>query len=662
LPEEKGKTKKEKILGIDLGTSNSAASIMIGGKPEIIPAAEGVSIGGKAFPSYVAFTKEGQRVVGEPARRQAVSNPDRTIRAIKRKMGTNYKVKIENKEYSPEEISGMILSKIKADSESYVGETIQKAVITVPAYFNDAQRTATKNAGRIAGLDVVRIINEPTAACLAYGLDKTGQKSMKIAVLDLGGGTFDVTIMDMGEGVFEVVSTNGDTALGGTDMDRIIQDWIVSEFRKETGVDLSKNSQALMRIVEAGEKAKIELSTTFTTRINIPFIAQGSDGNVLNLDIEFTRSKLEELIDPILKRLVPPLRNALRDAKLEPSKVDKIIMVGGPSRMPCVQKIYEQFFGRKPEKSVDPMECVAQGAAIQGAVLSGEIKDLLLLDVTPLTLSIETLGGVATPLIERNTTIPVERAKIFSTASDNQPGVEIHVLQGERPMAGDNISLGKFHLDGIPPAPRGMPQIEVKFSLDADGILHVTAKDLGTGRANSIKITGQSQLNESEIRRKVEEAQKFQEEDKKTREKIETRNKGDSMAYQAEKLMKDHADKIDDNLKESLTKAIADVKKAVEADDVDRINATTKTLEEKLHKLSEKIYQSANQQNAANAAQGAAGFDPSQFAQGFGGPGAEAPGDEQSERGQEGGATYGKKKDKKKVVDVDWEDEDQKKK
>jgi len=519
LPEEKGKTKKEKILGIDLGTSNSAASIMIGGKPEIIPAAEGVSIGGKAFPSYVAFTKEGQRVVGEPARRQAVSNPDRTIRAIKRKMGTNYKVKIENKEYSPEEISGMILSKIKADSESYVGETIQKAVITVPAYFNDAQRTATKNAGRIAGLDVVRIINEPTAACLAYGLDKTGQKSMKIAVLDLGGGTFDVTIMDMGEGVFEVVSTNGDTALGGTDMDRIIQDWIVSEFRKETGVDLSKNSQALMRIVEAGEKAKIELSTTFTTRINIPFIAQGSDGNVLNLDIEFTRSKLEELIDPILKRLVPPLRNALRDAKLEPSKVDKIIMVGGPSRMPCVQKIYEQFFGRKPEKSVDPMECVAQGAAIQGAVLSGEIKDLLLLDVTPLTLSIETLGGVATPLIERNTTIPVERAKIFSTASDNQPGVEIHVLQGERPMAGDNISLGKFHLDGIPPAPRGMPQIEVKFSLDADGILHVTAKDLGTGRANSIKITGQSQLNESEIRRKVEEAQKFQEEDKKTREK-----------------------------------------------------------------------------------------------------------------------------------------------
>jgi molecular chaperone DnaK len=657
MADEKKGTRKEKILGIDLGTSNSAASIMIGGKPEIIPAAEGVSIGGKAFPSYVAFTKDGQRIVGEPARRQAVTNPDRTIRAIKRKMGTNSRIKIDNKEYSPEEISAMILSKIKADSEAYVGETIQKAVITVPAYFNDAQRTATKNAGRIAGLDVVRIINEPTAACLAYGLDKTGQKSLKIAVLDLGGGTFDVTIMDMGEGVFEVISTNGDTALGGTDMDRVLQEWVISEFRKETGVDLSKNSQAVMRIVEAVEKAKIELSTTFNTRINLPFIAQGSDGNVLNLDIELTRSKLEELIEPILNRLKAPMKNALRDAKLNPSQIDKIIMVGGPSRMPSVQKVYEDFFGRKPEKSIDPMECVAQGAAIQGAVLSGEIKDLLLLDVTPLTLSIETLGGVATPLIERNTTVPVERAKIFSTASDNQPGVEIHVVQGERPMVSDNMSLGKFHLDGIPPAPRGVPQIEVKFSIDADGILHVTAKDLGTGRSNSITITGQSQLTEEEIKRKVAEAQKYEEQDKKVREAIEERNKADSMAYQAEKLLKDHADKVDDELKNSITDAVAKVREALKDDNLDKIKSASKELEEKMHKLAEKIYAGQGQPGAAPGGfPGGAGFDPSQFA-GAGGP-------DMGNFGNAGGATYdqpgGKKKDKKKVVDVDWEDEDKK--
>lgn len=650
---ETKKTKKEKIVGIDLGTSNSAASIMIGGKPEIIPAAEGVSIGGKAFPSYVAFTKDGQRIVGEPARRQAVSNPDRTIRAIKRKMGTSFKTKIDNKEYSPEEISAMILGKIKADSEAYVGETIQKAVITVPAYFNDAQRTATKNAGRIAGLDVVRIINEPTAACLAYGLDKTGQKSLKIAVLDLGGGTFDVTIMDMGEGVFEVISTSGDTALGGTDMDRIIQNWIIAEFKKESGVDLSTNSQAVMRVVEAAEKAKIELSTTFSTRINLPFIAQGHDGNILNLDMEFTRTKLEELIDPILKRLVAPMKTALKDAKLSPNQVDKIIMVGGPSRMPSVQKVYEETFGKKPEKSIDPMECVAQGAAIQGAVLSGEVEDLLLLDVTPLSLSIETLGGVATPLIERNTTIPVERSKIFSTASDNQPGVEIHILQGERPMASDNISLGKFHLDGIPPAPRGMPQIEVKFSIDADGILHVTAKDLGTQKSNSITITGQSQLSEEEIRRKVEEAKKFEESDKKVREKIEERNKADSMAFQAEKLLKDNADKVDADLKSKIEASIKEVRDALNSDDIENIKSKAKKLEESLHKLAEKIYA---QGAPGGAPGGPQGFDPSQFAQG-GFPGG-APGG--PDFGSAGGATYDqgeKKKDKKKVVDVDWEDE-----
>ncbi|MHA1647935.1 MAG: molecular chaperone DnaK, partial [Promethearchaeota archaeon] len=524
MPEKEKSKKKEKILGIDLGTSNSAAAVLIGGKPEIIPAAEGVSIGGKAFPSYVAFTKDGTRLIGEPARRQAVSNPERTIRKIKRKMGTQFKVKIDDKEYSPEEISSMILQKIKNDSESYLGESIAKAVITVPAYFNDSQRTATKDAGRIAGLDVVRIINEPTAACLAYGLDKGDHKSQKIAVLDLGGGTFDVTLMEMGDGVFEVLSTSGDTSLGGTDMDEAVKKWIVKEFKRQTDVDLSDNSQAMMRIIEAAEKAKIELSNTFSTQINLPFIAMGKDGQPLSLDLELSRSKLEELIQPILARLQPPMEKALRDSKLAINQIDRIIMVGGPSRMPIVMNKYKEFFGKEPEKGIDPMEAVAKGAAIQAGVLSGEVEDILLLDVTPLSLSIETLGGVATPLIERNTTIPVERSKVFSTATDNQPSVEINVLQGERPMAQDNISLGRFHLDGIPPAPRGTPQIEVKFTIDANGIVQVTAKDLGTNREQSITITGQSSLSEEEIQRKIHEAETHADEDEKIRKNIELRN------------------------------------------------------------------------------------------------------------------------------------------
>jgi len=650
--------KKEKIVGIDLGTSNSAASVMIGGKPEIIPAAEGVSVGGKAFPSYVAFLKDGTRLVGEPARRQAVSNAERTVTKIKRKMGTSYKVTFDGKAYTPEDISAMILAKIKKDTEDYVGEPIKKAVITVPAYFNDAQRTATTDAGRIAGLDVVRIINEPTAACLAYGLEKTGEKSQKIVVLDLGGGTFDVTIMEMGEGVFEVLSTSGDTALGGTDMDEIVKNWVLKEFKRQTDVDLSKDPQAMMRLVEAAEKAKIDLSSTFSTRINLPFIAMGKDGQPLTLDLELTRAKFEELISSILDRLISPMQKALTDSKLEKNEIKKIIMVGGPSRMPSVQKVYENFFGRKPEKGVDPMECVAQGAAIQGAVLSGEIEDLLLLDVTPLTLSIETLGGIATPLIERNTTIPVERAKVFSTASDNQPSVEINVLQGERPMAKDNITLGKFHLDGIPPAPRGMPQIEVKFAIDANGIVNVTAKDLGTSRQQSITITGQSRMSEDEIQKRVKDAERYAEEDKKVREHIEARNELDSMTMQGERMMKEHHDKMDDKLKNDLIEAIKDAKDAVSSDDDKQIKTAKDNLEEKLHKLAEKIY-------AAGGAPGGPGMG------GMGGMDAEtaakfaqqaAQGAKGAGFGDQGGASYessgpDEKKKKKKVVDVDWEDD-----
>ena len=638
---------KEKILGIDLGTSNSAAAILIGGKPEIIPSAEGVSLGGKAFPSYVAFAQDGTRLVGEPARRQAISNPDKTIRAIKRKMGTNFKVKIDDKNYTPQEISAMILTKIKQDTEAYLGEKIEKAVITVPAYFNDAQRTATKDAGKIAGLDVVRIINEPTAACLAYGLDKSDQKALKIAVLDLGGGTFDVTIMEMGSGVFEVVSTSGDTALGGTDMDRILVNWVTNEFKRNTNIDLSKDSTAIARITEATEKAKIELSNVFRTNINLPFIAQDESGPK-HLEIEITRAKMEELIDPVLKRLINPMRRAIEDAKLtnQTEKIDKVILVGGPTRMPSVQEAFKKFFGREPERTIDPMECVSIGAAIQGGVLSGEVDDLLLLDVTPLTLGIETLGAVSTPLIERNTTIPCERSKVFSTAEDNQSAVDINVLQGERPMANQNLSLGRFRLEGIPPAPRGIPQIEVSFAIDANGIVNVTAKDLGTGKEQKIIIEGNRGLNEADINKMVEDAKRFEEEDNKLREKIEARNKGESMVYQTEKLMKDNADKLDEALKNNLLRSIEDLKDALKSEETSRINSSMEELEKLLHEFSQNLYQKqSTDQTSAQDFQ----FNGMGDISGAGGMGGTS-----DMNGSFNTDDHVKKK--KKAVDVDWEE------
>ncbi|MFX0098659.1 MAG: molecular chaperone DnaK [Candidatus Hodarchaeota archaeon] len=583
--------KKEKILGIDLGTSNSAASVMIGGKPTMIPAAEGTTIGGgKAFPSYVAFTKEGKKLVGEPARRQAISNPERTITAIKRKMGTNHQVTIDGKAYTPQEISAMILQKIKNDAEDYLSEKIEKAVITVPAYFNDAQRTATKDAGRIAGLEVVRIINEPTAAALAYGLDKE-HESYKIVVLDLGGGTFDVTLMEMGEGVFQVLATSGDTALGGTDMDKLIMEDLAAEFKRKENVDLLKDPTSKRRLLEAAEKAKIELSTLYSTQINLPFISQGKDGP-LHLDMEYTRSRMEEVIKSVLDRLKPPMQQALDDAGIGKDAIEKIILIGGPTRMPSVLDIFEGFFGKKAEHGVDPMEAVAIGAGVQGAVLSGEMKEILLLDVTPLSLGVETLGHAFTSIIDRNTTIPVERSEVFSTAADNQTTVDIHVLQGERPKAMDNFSLGRFFLDGIPPAPRGIPQIEVTFKIDVNGILEVTAKDRGTGKDKSIRIEGTKRLDEEQINRMKNDSEKFKEEDEKLKRIIQKRNELDSMTYQAEKLMKDNPDKMEPSLRDNLVKAIDEARDVVKnkPENEKAIDEGKVTLEKHLHELAQKLY------------------------------------------------------------------------
>jgi len=576
-----------KIIGIDLGTTNSEVAVIEGGRPTIIKSAEGQSY----FPSVVAFTKDGELLVGEMAKRQAVVNPEGTVMRIKRKMGTKEKVKIHGKEYTPEQISAFILQKIKRDAEDFLGEKISEAVITVPAYFDDDQRQATKNAGIIAGFDVKRIINEPTAAALAYGLDKKGEH--KIAVYDFGGGTFDITIMEVGEGVFEVLSTNGDTQLGGSDMDKALVDYIIDNFKKENGVDLSKDPKALQRIYEAAENAKIELSSKLQTEINLPYITV-VDGEPKHLEIKLSRAQLEQLIEPIIDKSFGPCKQALEDAKLKPEDIDHIVLVGGTTRIPLIRKKVEEFFGKAPERGVDPMECVAVGAAIQAGVLSGAIdKEIVLLDVTPLTLSVETLGGVATPIIPRNTTIPVRRSKIFTTAADNQTTVEIHVVQGERSMAADNKSLGRFHLTGIPPAPRGIPQIEVTFDIDVNGILNVSAKDLATGKEQSIKITGSTKLSDEEVERMRKEAEAHAEEDRKRKEKIETRNNAENLIYTAERTIKDLGDKISEEDKKAIDTKIDELRKALTGDNIEEIKKKTEELSSELQKIGAKAYQQA---------------------------------------------------------------------
>jgi molecular chaperone DnaK len=582
-----------KIIGIDLGTSNSAAAVMQGNRPVIIPSAEGVSLGGKAFPSFVAFTKDGQRLVGEPARRQVVTNSEGTAYAFKRKMGTDYKYSLRGKDYRPQELSAFLLQKIKQDAEAFLGEKVEKAVITVPAYFNDNQRQATKDAGEIAGLEVVRIINEPTAASLAYGLDKSGEQ--KILVFDLGGGTLDVTIMEMGGGVFEVKSTAGDTQLGGTDMDNRLVDYIAEEFKKEHGIDLRKDRVANQRLRDAAEKAKIELSTTLTTEINQPFITADA-GGPKHLTMTLTRTKLEEVIRPVIDRCRSPMEQALSDAKLTKNDIKKVILVGGPTRMPIIQKFVEDYAGKKVEGGVDPMECVAMGAAIQAGVLSGEVKDILLLDVTPLTLGIETLGHVMTKLIDRNTTVPTRKSQIFSTAADSQTTVEIHVLQGERAMAYDNVTLGRFNLMDIPPAPRGIPQIEVTFDIDANGILHVTAKDLGTKKEQKMTITAPLKMASDEIDRKIKDAEKYAEEDRQRKEKVEVTNQADTLIYTTEKTLKELGDKVPGDQKQKVEKAIEVTRDALKSEDIGRIKSAIEDLTKEMHAISTTLYQQQAQQ------------------------------------------------------------------
>ena len=584
-----------KIVGIDLGTVNSEVAVMEGGKPVLIKSAEGEPY----FPSIVAFTKEGEMLVGEAAKRQAIMNPEGTIHRIKRKMGTNEKVKVWGKEYTPEQISAFILQKIKRDAEEYLGEEVKEAVITVPAYFNDDQRQATKDAGKIAGFEVKRILNEPTAAALAYGLDKEGEH--KIAVYDLGGGTFDITIMEVGDGVFEVLSTNGDTHLGGADMDRAIVDYLADKFKEEHGIDLREDKKALQRLTEAAEKAKMELSSAMQTSIDLPYITVVNN-EPKHIQETLTRAKFEQLIGPIVKRTIEPCQQALKDAKLKAEDIDHVVLVGGTTRIPYVRKVVEEIFGKKPERGIDPMECVAFGAAIQAGIMSGEVeKDIVLLDVTPLTLSIETLGNVATPIIERNTTIPTKKSKIFTTAADNQTSVDIHIVQGERPMASDNKSLGRFTLTGIPPAPRGVPQIEVTFDIDANGILHVSAKDMATGKEQSITITGSTKLSDEEIERMRKEAEEHAEEDRKRKEKVETRNNAETLVYTTEKTLEELKDKVSADKREKAEKAIKELKEALEKDDIEEIKKKTEELSKAAQEVAVEAYQKTQAAGGAQA-------------------------------------------------------------
>jgi len=641
-----------KVLGIDLGTTNSCMALMEGGEPVVIPNAEG----GRTTPSVVAFTKSGERLVGTAAKRQAVTNPKNTIFSIKRFMGRKYDevkheigmvpyevvkapngdvaVKVDDKVYSPPEISSMILQKLKADAEAYLGETITQAIITVPAYFNDSQRQATKDAGRIAGLEVLRIINEPTAASLAYGLDK--KKDEKIAVYDLGGGTFDISVLEIGDGVFEVKATNGDTHLGGDDFDQAVIQWLADEFKKENGIDLAQDKMALQRLKEAGEKAKCELSSSQSTDINLPFITADASGPK-HLNVTLTRAKLEQLTDSLVTRTMQPVESCLRDSGLSAAQIDEVILVGGQIRMPKVQETVKKLFGKDPHKGVNPDEVVAVGAGIQGGVLRGEVKDVLLLDVTPLTLGIETLGNVFTPLIERNTTIPSRKSEIFSTAADNQSTVEIHVLQGERKMARDNKTIGRFHLDGIPPAPRGMPQVEVTFDIDANGILHVSAKDLGTGKEQKITITASSGLSEDEIKQMVRDAEAHAADDQKARETAETKNRADATTYETEKFLKENGDKVSADKKSKLEDVVKDLKSAIEAGDLEKMKAGLEAVNSMMQEVSADLYAQAK----------ASGAQP--------GPDAQAGGSASS--------SSSKKEEQGDVIDADFEmvDDDKKK-